>query len=151
MKKISSKMKILLVMAICAAMMVPSMAFANQTIGPGWSRTLHPGELILDWTGNGSNLNTINFKVDNGSNGDNRVSSVKVTLLDDNGKVKVVIISPNKFNQDIASGSGVLNRATLDGILNPKICIKVNGKKSNFIKLTVGKSFPFQKPRPSFP
>jgi len=147
MKKLSSKMKILLVLAICTAFIVPSVASADSIDVLTWeSGELFPGEYILDWAVDpfkGLPM-VVEIKVDNGDqiSGKYRVSSVKIEFTDGNGKNKEVIISPNQFDEDVGSAKVTLNRGdllkALGGVIDPKLRIKVSGKKTNYVAVSIG-------------
>jgi len=141
MKKLSSKMKILLVMAVCVAMVVPAVVSADPIRELPWEdQKIGPGEVILDFQMWGQSPDEIEFDIDNGkSTGENRVSSVTIALLDEKGKVKEVIISPNKFNQDVGNAKATFS---MEGLSNPSFLIRVRGKKSNYIVLTVDEYLP---------
>jgi len=151
MKKLSGKMKLLLVMAICAAMMVPSVASAGSTtLVPNAE---HPegifetGHYTLDLPLTVNRTTTrVDLKVVNGDGlGDDVVSSVKITLLDETGKPKEVVISPNKFSQNMDKKKNV-EFSTINGYFladsvedmdNFSLDIKVGGPKNSSITLTV--------------
>lgn len=136
MKKLSSKMKFLLVLAICAAIMVPAVASAGKTLrldedyGPG------KYEVQIPLT---SKTTELVFKLTNGDGaGDNVVSSVKIALLDENGKVKEVIFSPNDFNQqNFSNAVNSLSQALVGTATNINVSIKVGGPKNCGIHLAV--------------
>ena len=135
MKKLSSKMKILLVLSICAAMLVPALASAEVIQNLPWAdKTFGPGEVTLEyrvW----KEYAKIEFNIVNGNeDGDYRVSSVMIALLDDQGKVKEVIIRPNQFNQDVGNAKATFS---MEGLRNATFLLKIRGKKSNYIVLTV--------------
>ena len=129
MKKLSSMMRVLSVLAVCAAMMVPSVVSAGMV-----SRVLmdgdvyEPGRYTL-------NLNLteetkyLEFEVVNGDgSGQNMVSSVKIALRD--GKKKIVIISPGRSRQKKFSNAfGTLGEDVIKGLTEITLDIKVRGPK----------------------
>lgn len=129
MKKLSIKMKILLVAAVCSAMMMPVAALATEADvtllnGQVYLSGYHTETLSL--TGK---TNRIEFEVKNGdSSGENMVSSVKISLLDEMDNVKEVIISPDQFNQrEFSNALGTLIEDSVAGMTEIKIAIKVGG------------------------
>ena len=148
MKKLSCKTKILLLMAAFAVMAVPSVVSADTLFtGTTWTKTLHNGEQVL--TVGGAACDKIQFIVENGDpSGKNRMSSVKVALLDAKGNVKEVIISPSQFNQRVGFQSATF---PADGLFNdwrnpPKFLVKVGGKSTGYIKLTINKKKDYTPP-----
>jgi len=143
MKKLSSKMKILLIMAICAAMMVPSMALAGENsllLGEQYGSGDYIVELKpLMGTQSRFVTTSVAFEVVNGTSpGENMASSVMIALLEENGEVKQVVISPKQFNQKSTSnafGTIAQNSVGSSGVLT--ISIRVRGPKGANIVLNV--------------
>ena len=149
MKKLLSKMKILLVLAICAGMMVPAVAFAGEVPNPlvtdmkltRGSHTL-PGEYVRSSRSIrlNENITKLVFEVDNGEpSGKKRVSSVKIDLLDEKGKKRAAAISPAQFNQNMEFSNvvGTLGKDDISGLTELNVAIKVGGPKNSFIVLNV--------------
>ena len=147
MKKLSSKMKILLVLAICTAFIVPSVASAEElsnqlvvnkvltkgkiTLPEAYARSI--GSMTLN-----ENITKLVFEVDNGDpSGTKRVSSVKIDLLDEKGKKRAAAISPAQFNQNVSSGVGTVGADALEGLTELNLVIRVEGPKDGFIVLNV--------------
>ena len=158
MKKLSSKMKVVLILAICAAFIVPSVAFAGSpnilvpndeypegspmntgVFGPG-RYTLEELPLTV-----GETLD-ISLRVVNGNGvGDDVVSSVKLTLLDEKGKPKEVVISPSDFSQNMdkkknvefSTVNGQIPLDSVEGMETFSLDLKVGGPKNSYIILSV--------------
>ena len=147
MKKYSSKMKIFLVLAICVAFSVPSVTSAselsnplvedmqltkgNYTIPGGYARSIASLKLH-------ANTARVEFVVDNGEGSrKNRVSSVKIDLLDETGKKRAVAISPAQFNQNVSNAVGTLYEDDIKGLTDLNLEIQVRGPKGGFIVLNV--------------
>ena len=129
MKKLSNKMKILLIVAVCSAMMMPITALAAEAEVTLLNGNVYlPGyhSETLSLTGK---TNRVEFEVKNGdSSGENMVSSVKISLLDEMDNVKEVIISPDQFNQrEFSNALGTLIKDSVAGMTEIKIAIKVGG------------------------
>jgi len=147
MKKLSSKMKILLVLAVCTAFIVPSIVSAattqhvNEQIWSGgkYSKTIKlQGETTL----------RLDYKIINGEeSGKNMVSSVKLTLRNKDGKVKIVPISPDQFNKktEFSVLAGYFDGADLASLMdeegNVELDIKVGGQKNGSLVLTVWETY----------
>ena len=158
MKKLSSKMKVLLVLAICTAFIVPSVALAGEK-----TRVLVNGEefangeytLPVNSFKSLSSLNVtdktnkLEFEVVNGDNsGKTKVSSAKIVLQDEKGKKGIVAISPNQFNQNVDMARGILVKEDLEGLTDFTLAIKVKGPKDGFIVLTVTEYYEGDAPCP---
>lgn len=147
MKKLSSRMKIMLVLAVSAAMIIPSVASAGEisnTLVKEMKLTKGkytvPGKYVRSSGSLKFNENStkVEFVVVNGnSSGKNRVSSVKIDLLDGNGKKKAVAISPALFNQNVSNGIGTLYEDDLKGLTELNLEIQVGGPKDGFIVLNI--------------
>ena len=152
MKKLSSKMKVLLVVAICAAMMLPAVAFADATTilvpNAAYDGVFAKGHYILKDLPLSTKTSFIDFAVVNGDGiGNNVVSSVKITLLDGKGKAKEVVISPNDFSQtkngtvEFSTISGQIPGDSVKGMEKMTLDLKVGGPKNSSITLTVTEYF----------
>ncbi|MDF1526523.1 MAG: hypothetical protein P1S59_09695 [bacterium] len=147
MKSLSSRMKVLLVLAICAAFIVPSVVSAGEVENPLLKGlTFEKGDYSVPapYARSAASLvlnkktSKIEFMVENGdSNGKNRVSSVKIVLLDENGKERAVAITPDQFNQKVGSAVGTLGKEAIEGLTNLNLDIKVRGPKGGFMVLDV--------------
>ena len=152
MKNLSSKrsgsMKLLLVMAVCAGMMLPAVASAdytfNETFESGsYTRTVD----VLKNRG-------LSFNLTNGKDGRNVVSSVKVTLRGEKGKGKLVVISPEQFNQNhseistmgVSIGSDKLKPLMGADSGEVDVEIKVGGPKGSNIMLKVAPGWMLSQP-----
>ncbi len=145
MKKLSSKMKVLLVMAVCVAFIVPSVASAqsleNELLLGG---VYEPGDHTvvlkpLMGTQSGFVTTSVRFEVVNGTSpGENMASSVKIALLDENKKGKHVVISPDQFNQkNFSNALGTIGGETVEGLSILTLSIRVRGPKGAKISLDV--------------
>ena len=148
MKKLSSKMKILLVLSICAALMVPAMALADMPNPLLTGKSYEIGDYTVDLTplkGAQSQYVTTSvvFEVVNGTSpGENMASSVKIALLDENGKVSEVAISPKQFNQkEFSNAVGMLGQNVVEGLSGLTLSIKVRGPKGAEISLDVTEQY----------
>ena len=77
--------------------------------------------------------------VDNGESfgKKNRVSSVKIDLLDETGKKRAVAVSPAQFNQNVSNAVGTLYEDDIKGLTDLNLEIQVRGPKGGFIVLNV--------------
>ena len=140
-------MKILLVMSICAAFIVPSVASAGEIPNPLVKEMrLERGDYTLpsDFARSSGSMKLnpkttkVEFVVENGEpSGENWVSSVKIDVLDENGKKVATPISPKQFNQSFSNGVGSLSEDDIKGLTELKLDIKVRGPKGGFIVLNV--------------
>ena len=142
MKKFSSKKRILLVMAICAAMMLPAVASA-ELVAAGAATKVFPGDTTLELVLAPYMHTSIPYEVVNGDSGENTISSAKVCLLDTNGEEFLVLLSPDQFNHDFGGTSGIIARSDVDAAgytvgESLQFSVKVRGKKTNFITLILG-------------
>lgn len=148
MKKLSSKMKILLVLSICAAMMVPALALADTQNPLLTGKSYGLGDYTVELTSlKGADTRFVTtsvvFEVVNGTSpGKNMASSVKIALLDENGKVSEVAISPKQFNQrEISNAVGTLGQNVVEGLSGLTLSIKVRGPKGATISLDVTEQY----------
>ena len=147
MEKLSSRMKILLVLAICVVFIVPSLVSAGEISTPlVKDMKLTKGDYTLPSQyarSSGSlklheNTTRVEFVVNNGdSSRKNRVSSVKIDLLDETGKKRAVAVSPAQFNQNVSNAVGTLYEDDIKGLTDLYLEIQVRGPKDGFIVLNV--------------
>ena len=147
MEKLSSRMKFLLVLAICVVFTVPSLVSADEVSNPlVEDMQLTKGDYTFssEYVRSSSrlqlneNITKVEFVVDNGkSSGKNRVSSVKIDLLDEKGKKRAVAISAAQFNQNVSNGVGTLYADDIKGLTDLNLEIQVRGPKDGFIVLNV--------------
>jgi hypothetical protein len=144
-------MKVLLILAICMAFIVPSLALAGEVSNPlitemtltKGSHTI-PAEYLRSSRSMSfnENITKLVFEVDNGDpSGKKRVSSVKIDLLDGKGKKRAVAISPALFNQKVSNGVGTVGADDLKDLTELNLDIKVGGPKDGFIVLNVTEYF----------
>lgn len=147
MKKISSKIKFLLIMAICGAMLFPAIASAGEKTrvlvnGIEYSKGDYtfPDKYLKASSSFKLNdkVNKLEFVVVNGDNlGKNRLSSVKIAMLDDLGNPRAVVITPDQLNQNVGKAIGTLGKDALVDLTNITLDLKVRGPKNGFITLYV--------------
>ena len=147
MKKLSSKMKVVLILAICAAMMVPAVALAEELSNPllidkelTKGKYTFPEEHVRSMASMtlNENITKLVFEVENGDpSGRKRVSSVKIDVLDEKGKKRATAISPALFNQNVSNGEGTLFADDLKDLTVLNLVIRVEGPKSGYIVLNV--------------
>ncbi len=141
-------MKNMLVLAICVVFIVPSLVSAGELSNPlVKDMKLKKGDYTLPAKYARSsrslklneNTTKVEFVVDNGESfgKKNRVSSVKIDLLDENGKKRAVAISPAQFNQNVSNGVGTLYEDDIKGLTALNLKIQVRGPKDGFILLDV--------------
>jgi hypothetical protein len=143
MKKFSGNLKVLLIFAVCAGFLVPSLVSAENFYVPAldWtSDNIGKGETLIT-LGRNTKCDELVFIVKNGDpNGKNRMSSVKVSLLDQNGEVEKVIIGPNKFNQKEPgyTNAPISAEGLYNGWMNgPSFLVEVGGKPTGYIQITI--------------
>ncbi|UCF88790.1 MAG: hypothetical protein JSV70_00610 [bacterium] len=150
MKTMSRNLKVLMVVAICAGMLVPAAASAawNSWINGGQSCTngilvckyINVGDysekVTLPWNWRRS----LNFELRNGQDGKNMVSSVRIVISDLDGNEVAVPISPDQFNQkEFSNARGYIGEEQVSKLNGRKfkMDIKVRGPKKGKIYLEI--------------
>ena len=169
MKKLSSKMKVVLILAICAAFILPSVALAGEVSNPlvtnlklKRGKYKLPGDIPVEFAKSSASMmlnektTKVEFVVDNGDlKGKDRVSSVKIDLLDKKGKKRAVAISPAQFNQNMEFSNvvGTLFADDLKDLTELNLDIKVGGPKGGYLVLNVTEYYENDGPQcpPQFP
>ena len=147
MKVIMSKMRIVFIIGICVALILPSISWAAELSNPlvkemklvKGKYTL-PGQYARSSTDMKFNGKTtkVEFVVNNGdSSGKYRVSSARIVLLDDEGYERAVVISPNQFNQNKGIAVQTIDKDVVSGLTDLNLEIQVGGPKDGFIVLNV--------------
>lgn len=148
MKKTRGRMKVLFLLALCASLVFPAIASAGQTTV--FQGELTPGEYTIDRPlPNGTT--SIVYTVVNGGTGGDRVSSAVVTEVDQEGNEVKDIFTQNNFSSSATNADKagnpheVSNLSFTDVVLSPRsslvLKVKVNGKKTSRIQLTVKANF----------
>ena len=136
MKKLSSMMKLLTIVAVCSFLILPAVSSADQVFGPVECRLGTTTETFYLGAGARSfsaapNLKSLSISVQNGSQKDkDRVSSAYVTV---NGED---IFVPSNFNQNVAS---LIKTVDVSDPAMSAIAmeVKVKGKKAGRLFVTV--------------
>jgi hypothetical protein len=151
-------MKAVLILAICAAFIVPTTAWAGELSNPlVRDMKLTKGKYILpaQYARSSASFNfnekttKVEFVVNNGdSSGKNRVSSAKIVLLDEKGSEKAIVISPHQFNQNKSIAVQTIDGDMVSGLTDLNLDIQVGGPKDGFIVLNVTEYYESDEPCP---
>jgi len=136
MKKLSSMMKLLTIVAVCSFLVLPAVSSADQVFGPVECRLGTTTETFYIGAGARSfsvapGLKSLSISVQNGSQKNkDRVSSAYVTV---NGEE---IFVPNNFNQNVSS---LIKTVDVSDPAMSEIAleVKVKGKKAGRLFVTV--------------
>lgn len=131
MKRLSNKVKILSVLAVCAVMVLPSSASAglvSKVLVDGVQYVPGNYTLDLDLTGK---TDHVEFEIVNGDGTrKTMVSSVKMTL--GSGKEKVVVISPDQFKKRVLSNVfGTIGEDVVNGATSITLDLRVGGSRAH--------------------
>jgi hypothetical protein len=138
MKKLSSRMKFLAVVAVCSFLFLPAVSSADEVFGPvdfgvgTHSKTFYLGAKTMSFSAAPA-LKSLSISVQNGSGkAKDRPSSAVVTVNDED------IFVQKDFNQNVTPSSLIRSILVDDPAMDRvEVKVKVNGRKDTRLSVTI--------------
>jgi hypothetical protein len=136
MEKLSSRMKILAVVAVCSFLFLPAVSSADEVLGPvdfgvgTHSKTFYLGAVAMSFSAPPA-LKSLSISVQNGTRKDkDRVSSAVVIVNDED------IFTQKDFNQNVSS---LIKSVEVDdpAMTEVVLAVKVSGKKTARLSVSI--------------